>query len=156
MVLSGVNAYAIVGNITYPLSFRIFKPRHRLQEKDVYKTKPQLAEEIIRELLAFGFKFKLVLADSLYGESGNVIGVLKELKLNFIVAIRSNHGVLIAPGQRVRYNTWRAYQQNLSHRQPERRFIREIIFGKRRTIRYYEITKSDTKNPRVRHLVYHD
>ncbi|URD51276.1 IS701 family transposase [Chroococcidiopsis sp. CCNUC1] len=143
-----VNAYAIVDNITYPLSFKIFKPRHRLKEGDVYKTKPQLAEEIIRELLAFGFKFHLVLADSLYGESGNVIGVLKELKLNFIVAIRSNHGVLIAPGQRVRYNSWRAYQQNLSHRQPERRYIREIIFGKRRTVRYYEITKSDTKNPK--------
>lgn len=140
-----VNAYAIVDNITYPLSFKIFKPRHRLKEGDIYKTKPQLAEEIIRELLAFGFKFKLVLADSLYGESGNVIGVLKELKLNFIVAIRSNHGVLVGPGQRVRYNSWRAYQQNLSHRQPERRYIREIIFGKRRTIRYYEITKSDTK-----------
>jgi SRSO17 transposase len=62
MVLSGVNAYAIVDNITEPLSFRIFKPRHRLQEKDVDKTKPQLAEEIIRELIAFGFKFQLVLA----------------------------------------------------------------------------------------------
>jgi SRSO17 transposase len=143
-----VNAYALVDNITIPLLFKIFKPRHRLKEGDVYKTKPQLAEAIIRELLAFGFKFQLVLADSLYGESGNVIGVLEELKLNFIVAIRSNHGVLVAPGQRLRYNSWRAYQQNLSHRQPERRYIREIIFGKRRTIRYYEITKSDTKTPK--------
>ena len=50
-----------------------------------------------------------------------MIGVLEELKLNFIVAIRSNHGVLVASGQRLRYNSWRAYQQNLSHRQPERR-----------------------------------
>jgi SRSO17 transposase len=57
-----VNAYALVDNITYPLSFKIFKPRHRLKEGDIYKTKPQLAEEIIRELLAFGFKFQLVLA----------------------------------------------------------------------------------------------
>lgn len=90
------------------------------------------------------------------GESGNVIGVLESLKLHFIVAIRSNHGVLIGSGQRLRYNSWRAYQQNLSHRQPERRYIREIIFGKRRTIRYYEITKSDPKNPCIRYLVYHD
>jgi len=49
--------------------------------------------------------------------------------------------VLVAPGQRVRYNSWRAYQQSLSHRQPERRYIREIIFGQRRAVRYYEITK---------------
>lgn len=100
-----VNAYALVDNITIPLLFKIFKPRHRLKKGDVYKTKPQLAEEIIRELLAFEFKFKRVLADSLYGESGNVIRVLEELNLNFIVAIRSNHGVLVGPGQRVRYNT---------------------------------------------------
>jgi len=91
-----VNADAIVDNITDRLSFKIFKPRHRLKEGDIDKTQPQLAEEILRELLAFGFKFPRVLADSLYGESGNVIGVLKELKLNFLVAIRSHHGVLIA------------------------------------------------------------
>ena len=109
------------------------------------KLNPSL-EEIIRELREVGFNIELVLADSLYGESGNVIRVLS-LKLHFLVAIRSNHGVLVGPGQRVRYNSWRAYQQNLSHRQPERRYIREIIFGKRRAIRYYEITKSDTKEP---------
>lgn len=142
-----VNAYAVVDNITYPLIFKIFKPRTQLQAGDVYKTKPQLAEEVIRELQEFGFNIELVLADSLYGESGNVIRVLEELKLDFIVAIRSNHGVLVGPGQRLRYNNWRPYQQNLSHRQPERRYIREIIFGKRRTVRYYEITKNDTKNP---------
>lgn len=126
---------------------KVFKPRSRLKEGDVYKTKPQLAEEIIREIQALGFKIKLVLADSLYGESGNIIGVMEELSLSFIVAIRSKHGVLVGPGQRVRYNSWRAYQQNLSHRQPEKRYIREIIFGKRRAIRYYEITKGDTKEP---------
>lgn len=56
--------------------------------------------------------------------------------------------MLVGPGQRLRYNSWRPYWQNLSHRQPERRFIREIIFGKRRNIRYYEITKADTNEPK--------
>lgn len=142
-----VNAYAVVDNITIPLIFKVFKPRTRIKEGEQYKTKPQLAEEIIREVQGLGFNIELVLADSMYGESGNVIRVLQELNLAFIVAIRSNHGVLVAPGQRLRYNSWRAYQQNLAHRQPERRYIREIIFGKRRDIRYYEITKSDTKQP---------
>jgi SRSO17 transposase len=41
-----------------------------------YKTKPELAVEIIQQLKDFGFKIKLVLADSLYGESGDVIGIL--------------------------------------------------------------------------------
>jgi SRSO17 transposase len=68
--------------------FKIFKLRSRLQERDDYKTKPQLAMEILRELQTFAFNIKLVLADSLYGETGDVIGILDELKLPFIVAIR--------------------------------------------------------------------
>jgi SRSO17 transposase len=44
-------------------------------------------------LKAWGFKIKLVLADSLYGESGDVIRCLEKLELEFIVAIRSNHSV---------------------------------------------------------------
>lgn len=82
------------------------------------------AIEILQQLQAWNFQIELVLADSLYGESGDVISVLERLKLPFIVAIRSNHGVLLAPGQKVRYNRWRAYMQPLSHRQSETRYIR--------------------------------
>ena len=140
-----VNAYAVVDNITYPLLFKVFKPRSQLKEKDLYKTKPQLAVEILQELREFGFSISLVLADRLYGESGDVIGALVELKLPFIVAIRSNHVVWLSPQERVRYNRWQAYEQQLSHRIAETRYIREIIFGKRRELRYFEITKSSTK-----------
>ena len=121
--LVSVNAYAVVGRITYPLLFKIFKPRGCLLPGDIYKTKPQLAVEILQELKALGFKISLVLADSLYGESGDVIGTLEKLGLHFIVAIRSNHGVWVAPGQRVRYKSWKPYQQKLSHRQADPRFI---------------------------------
>ena len=140
-----VNAYAVVDNITYPQLFKVFKPRTKLQEQDKYKTKPELAVEIIQELLYFGFNISLVLADRLYGESRDVIRALVELKLPFIVAIRSNHVVWLSPQERVRYNRWHAYEQKLSHRIAETRYIREIIFGKRRELRYFEITKSDSK-----------
>lgn len=130
--------------------FKIFKPRSCLKVGDKYKTKPELAIEILQELKALGLKIQLVLADSLYGESGDVIGVLTKLKLQFIVAIRSNHPVWLLPGERVRYNRWRAYEQELSHRQAEPRFIREIIFGKRRTIRYYQITQDSTPDPETK------
>jgi len=63
---------------------------------------------MIRELKAMGFRFKLVLADSLYGESGcGFINVLYELKLDFVVAIRSNHAVWLPREQTVRCNRWR-------------------------------------------------
>ena len=42
-----------------------------------------------------GFKFQIVLADSLYGESGDFIEALNHNQLKFIVAIRSNHSVLM-------------------------------------------------------------
>lgn len=76
-----------------------------------------------------GFVIERVLADSLYGESGAVIRCLEKLQLPYIVVIRANHGVLIATGQRVRYNRWHAYDQPLSEHPTERRHLREIIFG---------------------------
>ncbi|PSF37992.1 IS701 family transposase, partial [Aphanothece hegewaldii CCALA 016] len=36
------------------------------------------------------------------------------------------------------------YQQKLQRRKTETRYIREIIFGRRRTIRYYQISKKET------------
>lgn len=55
--------------MTFPLRFEISKPKERLQPGDQYLTKPEIAARMIRELQAMGFKFNLVLADSLYGES---------------------------------------------------------------------------------------
>jgi len=49
-----VNVYSVVDGITYPLMFKIYKPKSRLNEGDTYKSKPQLAVEIVRELLALG------------------------------------------------------------------------------------------------------
>jgi SRSO17 transposase len=136
-----VNAYGVVDNLTYPLLFKVFKPQSRLQADDEYQTKIQLAVDILETLQGWGFNFKLVLADSFYGESSDFIRTLRRFQFPFIVAIRSNHGVLVPKGQRVRYNRFRAFEQPLAHRRPEKRFIREIIFGQRRSIRYFQITK---------------
>lgn len=142
-----VNAYAVVEGITYPLLFKIFKPKNCLQKGDEFKTKPQLAQEIIQELQEYRFRIKLVLADSLYGESGSVIRLLDRHKLFYLVAIRSNHGVLMPQGARKRYNSWRAYEQKLVGRKSETRYIREIIFGKRRKVRFYQISKKEVPDP---------
>jgi hypothetical protein len=48
MGASGVNAYGVLGSTTFPLLFRVFKPATRLKAGDGYKTKPQLAIELIR------------------------------------------------------------------------------------------------------------
>lgn len=80
--------------MTFPLIAEVYKPRERLKEGEQYKTKPQIGGEIIKKLKEKGFKIKLVLADSEYGESEeNFVSILNKEKLNFVLAIRSNHGV---------------------------------------------------------------
>jgi SRSO17 transposase len=142
-----VNAYGVLDGLTFPLIFKIFKPHKRLKQQDTYKTKPQLAREIIEELIEIGFKFELVLADSVYGESETFIGILNRFKLKFVVAIRSNHSVLMGPGQRLRCTRWQKFNRWFSNGQSQLRYIREIIFGKRHTIRYWQITTDKDKLP---------
>lgn len=142
-----VNAYGVLAGMTFPLVFKVFKPKGRLKEQDIYKTKLQLAQAIIQELQAFGFKFELVLADSLYGECYPFISVLNQFELKFIVAIRRNHGVWMPPGQRVRYSRSKAFERIFSNGKSEVRYLQEVIFGKRRTLRYWTITSDPVNLP---------
>lgn len=135
-----VTAYGLLGTTTFPLLFRVFKPESRLKPGDVYKSKPQLAVEIVEELLALGFQVSVVLADSLYGESGPFISALHRHRLQYVVAIRSNHGVWMFPGQRLRRTRWRPFERVFTDGSTQQRFIRETVFGTRKTVRYYQIT----------------
>ncbi len=76
-----VNAYGVYQNITFPLIFKVFKPRTILKPEEQYKTKIDLASEIIEELIEEGLKIELVLADSLSGESSQFIRKLEKHKL---------------------------------------------------------------------------
>lgn len=136
-----VTAYGLFEGMTFPLMFEVYKPQQKLLESDAYQTKPEIAASMIRKLQAMGFKFKLVLADSLYGESdSNFLSVLNQLQLDFVVAIRSNHGVWLPQGQKVRHNRWRPYERIFSDGTTEKRYIQEIIFGQRRQIQYWQVT----------------
>ena len=133
-----VNAYGVLGTTTFPLLFRLFKPQTRRKAGDVYQTKPQLAIEMIEELLALGFRCSVVLADSLYGDSGPFSSALHRLRLPYVVAIRSSHGVWLLPGQRVRRTRWRSFERVFTDGTSQERFIRETVFGTRRAVRYYQ------------------
>ena len=142
-----VNAYGVIDEIPFPLVFAVFKPQKRLKKEEQYKTKPQIAIALIQALKQQGFHFEVVLADSLYGESGEFIAALQGLGLRFVVAIRENHGGLMVPGQRLRYTTWSTFARVFSKGDTEPRYIREIIFGHRRAIRYYHITTDVEAQP---------
>lgn len=142
-----VNAYGVYGNITFPLIVKIFKPKGRLKSSDKYQTKIELATEIITELINEGFNIKLVLADSLYGESSQFTGKLAEYKLDYVVAIRSNHAVWLPREQSVRANKWGKFERTFSNQKSETRYIREIVYGKKRAITYWEITTDPSTMP---------
>jgi SRSO17 transposase len=135
-----VNAYGIFENITFPLLFKVFKPKGTLKGTERYQTKIELASQIVEEIWDYGFKIKLVIADSLYGESSGFIQTLDKYQLTWVLAIRSNHGVLMPSQQRVRANRWCKFERKFSLGTSETRYIREIIFGKRKNRTYWEIT----------------
>ncbi|UAJ72714.1 IS701 family transposase [Synechocystis sp. PCC 7339] len=140
-----VNAYGYCNGVTFPLESKVFKPKERLKEGDKYKTKPELAVEIIKELEESGFKIKRVVSDSLYGEShSNFISAVEELKIEYAVGIRSNHGVWLPKEAKIRANKWRRFEHIRWDGKQEDRHIREIVYGKKNAIRYWEI-KTETE-----------
>jgi SRSO17 transposase len=66
---------------------------------------------------------------------------LEKRRLEIILKILgSNHGVWLPKEQKVRANRWRSFEHIRWDGKKETRYIREIIYGKRRTIQDWEIT----------------
>ncbi|NJM00150.1 MAG: IS701 family transposase [Synechococcaceae cyanobacterium RM1_1_27] len=136
-----VSVWGVVDNIVFPLVFDIYKPENRLKVGDRYQSKPEIALHLVKKVMEKGFVVDLVLADSLYGESSTFLNGLEEMGLEYIVSIRSNHGVWMLPGERLRRNRWRRYERIFADGTKEERYIREVIFGHRMEKRYWELTK---------------
>ena len=140
-----VNIYGVKDGITFPLIFEIYKPKSTLKSDDIYQSKPQIAAKLVTELVELGFNIRYVLADSLYGESPTaVLRVLEKLNLQFMVSIRSNHGVWMPDTAKVRQTKWRKFTRTFAAHPPETRYVREVIFGQRGRYTYWDLT-TDTK-----------
>ena len=136
-----VTAYGLVDGMILPLSFEAYKPRERLKDGEEYYSKPQIAARMIRQLQAMGFQFELVLADSLYGESKvNFVNVLDELKLPYILAIRSNHALWLPQDQEVVQQPWQKFERTFSNGTTEVRYRAEVIYGQPRRQQYWLLT----------------
>lgn len=144
-----VSAIGVLDTISFPLRFEIFKPNQTLKATDHYQSKPTIAANLVRQIVADGFAISCVVADSLYGESSHFIQTLSDLHLPYVVAIRENHSGFVAPGQRIRWTKWLPFQRVLSDASQEQRFVRECIFGKRRSVRFYEITSDPQQLPKA-------
>ncbi len=97
-------------------------------------SKPHLAIALVEELVALGLRFRVVLADSLYGESGEsgaFTSALHRLGLPYVVALRSPHRVWLLPGPRVRQTRWRPFARVFTDGSTAQRFIRATLCGTR-------------------------
>lgn len=142
-----VHAYGVLHGITFPLSFRTFKPKSRLQDGDEYKTKPMLAAEILTELVTCGFQIACVVADCAYGESYPFLDAIAPYRLPYIFAIRRNHGGWLPEDQRIEWYPWQEGLRHFADGTTEQRFFREFVYGQQGQTRYYQLTTDPTTLP---------
>jgi DDE superfamily endonuclease len=82
-------------DVYYPLHVRPYTPACRLAKgkaDPAFRTKPQIAVELIDAALAAGFGFRAVVADCLYGEHAEFVGALWAADLPFVLALRATRG----------------------------------------------------------------
>jgi len=53
---------------------------------------------------------------------------------------RCNHAAWLPASQSVRANRWSSFERTFTNQKSETRYIREIVYGKRRAITYWELT----------------
>jgi SRSO17 transposase len=142
-----VNAYGVLDHVTFPLACALYKPKTCLKPGDVFQTKPELALDLIRQLLELGLHCQVVLADTVYGESSALVNALEQVRLRYVVAIRSTHGVWMEARERIRTTPWRAFERVFADGSSQERYLQETIFGRRRAIRYFQITTDPVHRP---------
>jgi SRSO17 transposase len=83
------------GTRQVPLGVKPYRPASRLPlgNKDpAFATKPALAWTLIQEAQAAGIPFRLVVADSVYGESSQLEAHLVSAGIPYIMGLRPSHG----------------------------------------------------------------
>jgi hypothetical protein len=89
--------------IYYPLHARPYTPAERLAKGKAdpdFRTKPQLAVELVDAAREAGFAFRAVVADCFYGENATFEGALTRAGLPYVVALKPSSGIL-APADAV-------------------------------------------------------
>ncbi len=84
------------GSRHVPLGVRAYRPESRLpkgRRDPAFHTKPQLAWDLIVEARATGIPFRLVVADSVYGENAELEAHLYAAQIPYVMGLRPSHGV---------------------------------------------------------------
>ena len=81
-------------HVYYPLAVEPFTPKQHFAagERDpAYRTKPQIAVELVRQAVAEGIPFRAVVADGFYGENDTFRTGVSQLGVGCVLALRPSH-----------------------------------------------------------------
>lgn len=105
---TGVYASLCSGNTVGIINTRLFLPKVWIddpqrgkkaaipKEAMVFKTKPELALDMIREAKSAGLQFGWINADGLYGQSYDFCKAIEEMGLNFVVDVHKNQAIYLS------------------------------------------------------------
>jgi DDE superfamily endonuclease len=82
--------------VYYPLHVKPYTPAGRLSKgkaDPAFRTKPQLAVELVDAALEAGLAFRAVVADCFYGENATFEGALAAASLPYVLALKPSSGV---------------------------------------------------------------
>lgn len=92
--------YGVCQERVFPLMFEVFKPRDRLRPGDRFKTKTQLAIDMIEQLLKLQSKIEVVLLDGFCGDEwSSSLNMLDGIYLDYIITVRPNYQDRLKLGQ---------------------------------------------------------
>lgn len=82
--------------VYYPLHVQPYTPACRLakgKNDPAFRTKPQIAVELVDAALSAGIAFRAVVADCFYGENDTFEGALSEAGLPYVLGLKPSHGI---------------------------------------------------------------
>jgi SRSO17 transposase len=81
-------------HVYYPLAVEPFTPGHHFaggMSDPAYRTKPQIALELVAHAVAGGIPFRAVVADRFYGDNDGFKTGLHQLGLGYVLALKPSH-----------------------------------------------------------------
>jgi SRSO17 transposase len=134
------------GSRHLPLGVKPYRPASRLplgRADPAFHTKPDLAWQLIEEARAAGIPFRLVVADSVYGESATLEARLYAAHIPYVMGLRPSHGTwqvvedtahppAFTPAEAAQRLPLAAWQRTIhadSHGKPLIRYVAELELG---------------------------
>jgi len=78
----------------YPIDFEPYTPSHHFQRRKAdpaFRTKPQIALELVEQAVGAGIPFSAVVADNFYGENDGFKTGLENLQVGYVLALKPSH-----------------------------------------------------------------